>query len=210
VVQNSPQAIHPIDPQSGGTWIAGTDAGLALAILNVNPRHPQQAPGRKSRGLIIPELLGALDLSSALRMANDIDTSVHSPFRLILAAQGEVAEVLWTGDRWAVRRQRVEGPLLYTSSGLGDERVSEPRSRLFASLFSGNNLPARQASFHRHSWAQSPELSVCMRRGDACTVSMTTVEIGNDALTMTYHPGPPDELAEPFTNHLWLATAGVP
>ncbi|MBL8880657.1 MAG: NRDE family protein [Phycisphaerales bacterium] len=30
-------ALMPIDPGSGGTWIAANDAGLTLALLNVNP-----------------------------------------------------------------------------------------------------------------------------------------------------------------------------
>src|SRR5688572_26484109 len=47
----------PIDPTSGGTWIAVNDAGLAVALLNVNRRGPQKFSDRTSRGRIIPSLL---------------------------------------------------------------------------------------------------------------------------------------------------------
>ena len=30
----------PTDPQGGGTWLATTDAGLTLALLNYNPANP--------------------------------------------------------------------------------------------------------------------------------------------------------------------------
>ena len=36
-------ALSPIDPQSGGTWLAVNDAGLVLAVLNGNPVRRQEA-----------------------------------------------------------------------------------------------------------------------------------------------------------------------
>jgi hypothetical protein len=38
-------AILPTDPASGGTWLAVNDAGLALAVLNVNPATGGQVSG---------------------------------------------------------------------------------------------------------------------------------------------------------------------
>jgi hypothetical protein len=39
------EALLPIDPAGRGTWIAVNDAGLAMALLNVN-RNPWRRAGR--------------------------------------------------------------------------------------------------------------------------------------------------------------------
>jgi hypothetical protein len=51
----------------------------------------------------------------------------------------------------------------------------------------------QQDLFHRHSWPGATQLSVCMRRPDACTVSHTVVELGRETAVMTYLPHAPDE-----------------
>jgi hypothetical protein len=62
------RAILPIDPVSGGTWIAASSAGLAMTLLNSYPAPAGPlAPGAteellESRGTIIPYLLHLADL----------------------------------------------------------------------------------------------------------------------------------------------------
>ncbi len=87
---------------------------------------------------------------------------------------------------------------MFTSSGLGDHLVAEPRTRLFESLLDGGRLtPAGQERFHRHRWDDAPQLSVCMSRHDARTVSYTTVEVTPDRATLSYLPGCPGSDAAP-------------
>ena len=50
-----------------------------------------------------------------------------------------------------------------------------------------------QDAFHRHSWADRQGPSVCMRRDDACPVSLTTIELRAELGVMAYAPGLPDE-----------------
>lgn len=207
------RALMPIDPGSGGTWVAVTDAGLALAILNVNPPSLPQPAGAdlpRSRGLIIPALVGADDLDEAVWLACGLCPFDFRPFRLVLAMGREVAEVVWDGQRLVTRRQRCEGPLMFTSSGLGDHQVLAPRSALFAAVMARGEPTAQQAAFHRHSWPDRPHLSVCMRRTDACTVSLTTVDLTEQFVRMHYHPTAPDEAARGVTARLaLLLAAGV-
>ena len=54
------RALLPVDPTSGGTWVAANDAGLAMTLLNVNPGNGLgTSAARLSRGNIIPALLHA-------------------------------------------------------------------------------------------------------------------------------------------------------
>jgi hypothetical protein len=194
-------AILPVDSVWGGTWIGVNDAGLALALLNVNLPHGSSRPRaiRASRGAVIPELLGCGTLAAALRRARRLRPEEYAPFRLVLLARGEVAEVRWDGANFRpTRHGRLTAPLLFTSSGLGDHLVEGPRRRLFEEFFARpGDWPARQDAFHRHSWPGREHLSVCMRRADACTVSHTLLEIDESSCVLTYNPAAPDRPAMP-------------
>jgi hypothetical protein len=205
--------VLPVDPTSGGTWIAVNDAGLALALLNVNSRNGIAAPPAAplSRGNIIPALLHAQTPLAAAFSALDLDAAHYAPFRLVLVNRREGVEVHSDGARVRlVCRNGLTRPQLFTSSGLGDQAVEGPRRQLFGEFFDrpGDQL-AQQDAFHRHRWPERPHLSVCMDREDARTVSHTLVLLGPDRVTLRYHPDAPDRPAEAVTLTLPLAVGGV-
>jgi hypothetical protein len=207
------RAVLPVDPTSGGTWVAVNDAGLVMALLNVNARKgPSATPaGPRSRGKIIPALLHADTPLAAAFSALTLDPAQYAPFRLVLVNRREGVAVYSDGSRiWLVWRIGLTSPQLFTSSGLGDQAVEGPRRQLFGELVdrSGDRF-ARQDAFHRHRWPDRPHLSVCMDRPDAQTVSHTIVSLGPDRVTLTYHPDAPDRPAEALTLTLPIAVGGA-
>ncbi len=194
------QMIMPVDPVGGGTWIGVNDAGLAAALLNAYPAdfNPASLPPAEtlvSRGTIIPGLLGSNHFDELIERAARVDTSRFAPFRLVLVGDGEVVEMRWASHAMQ-RSSRVQltGPMMFTSSGLGDEMVDGPRRELFRDWFHESaDWPKEQDAFHRHQWPESPGVSVCMSRAEARTVSYTVVEITAATVTMAYHPQPPNQ-----------------
>lgn len=195
--------LMPTDPGSNGTWIAANEHALCLTLLNRNAR-PYPASGARSRGELIPMLINAQRLRDVIDRLSAIDADDFGPFTLVgIDAAGD--GFAWIGDRDADGRAAVTVwardrlPALFTSSSLGDALVDPPRRRLFESWFTREHSaeePAdRQDAFHRHRWADRPELSVNMDRSDARSVSLTAVECSGDAVTMRYHAGPPGEPA---------------
>jgi hypothetical protein len=206
-------AVLPLDPTSAGTWVAVNDAGLIMTLLNVHADRKEeetQAP-LHSRGTIIPGLLECGELSLAICEATRLDARRYAPFRLIVADRGAVAELRSNGNCVrVVCHGPIHTPLLFTSSGLGDYLVEEPRRRLFASIFGQpGDRAARQDEFHRHRWPEQPHLSVCMDRSDARTVSQTVISLGPDRATLTYHPDAPDQPAHPVSVTIPLVAGGV-
>jgi hypothetical protein len=204
--------VLPVDPISGGTWVAVNDAGLALALLNVNAKKGPSGTcaGMQSRGKIIPALLHADTPLSAAFSALTLDPAQYAPFRLVLVNRHEGVEVYSDGTR--IRLVYWIGlmrPQFFTSSGLGDQVVEGPRRQLFSEFFDrpGDQL-TQQDAFHRHRWPDRPHLSVCMDRQDARTVSHTVVSLGPDRVTLTYHPDAPDRPAETLTLTLPIAVGG--
>jgi transport and Golgi organization protein 2 len=203
------RAVMPIDSLSGGTWIAVNDTGLIMTLLNMNPRDMRGVtfPGKVSRGGIVPSLLHAESLTEACDAARALDTSAYPPFRLVIADTTGYAEVTGGDGGLAVRRQPINRPVMFTSSGLGDALVAEPRHELFDRWF-GSDRSAwaqRQEAFHLHRWDDRPELSVDMSREDALTVSLTVIELSEESTTLVYHPAPPSVIAQDAVSPLSLA-----
>lgn len=194
--------VYPTDPISGGTWLAATDAGLILALLNVNRPGPIRR-GQLSRGLVIPAVLNASTVSDAIKAVPlRIEMQRYAPFRLVAISGGVVASLFWDGDGIAVKQYALDDePVMFTSSGLGDDHVVGPRTELFHQIMTEAeaNWPTAQDLYHRHRWVDRPELSVNMCRADARTVSHAVVEIDQVAIRFVYHPDAPDHPGDDTT-----------
>ncbi|MBI3821699.1 MAG: NRDE family protein, partial [Planctomycetes bacterium] len=205
-------ALLPIDPLFDGTWIAANDAGLMMTLLNRYPgqhRQPRDASA-PSRGTIIPTLLSCDDLATARRLAHEIARQPFNAFGLILTDGIALTEITRTADGvQIVDTPRLQTPLLFTSSGLGDEIVGAPRRELFVQWFANEATIDRQDQFHRHSWPERPQVSVCMRRPEARTVSCTAIEVGPKSARMTYWPQPPDEAGLPISGEITQRRKGA-
>jgi hypothetical protein len=184
--------VAPIDAASGGTWIACNDGGLTITLLNINLTGAAPEVRPRSRGEIVPGLIGCHSLDDVARAASALDTRLYAPFRLV-AVQAGASEVLeLVPSTRTVRRAPLDTPRMFTSSGLGDARVEAPRRELFddAVVRGRDDIRARQDEFHAHRWNDRPELSVWMSRSDAWTVSRTVVEIGEREILMRYAAEP--------------------
>jgi hypothetical protein len=185
-------AALPLDPAGGGTWVAANDAGIVLALLNVNDSSPAPA-GRTSRGLVIPTLLGCDSLEDATSQALKLHPEILAPFRLVMVDARGCAAVRWDGHKRDLELWPLARPLLFTSSGLGDAMVAGPRRWLFDQMFGRWESPTVQEAFHRHHWPERPHVSVNMRREAARTVSYTVVEVGPGCVHLSHEDGAPGE-----------------
>jgi Transport and Golgi organisation 2 len=186
--RDSVRIVAPVDPLGGGTWIATSSAGLVFAVLNEYPAATLPAGlVLASRGLIIPSVMSALSIPAVRRAVSAIDARRFRPFRLVVAADEGVWEVVSDGRR--LQEAAVGGgqPVMRTSSSIDAIRVRACRTALFTQLVSRASRRAQDA-FHAFTWMGDPALGVCMAREDAGTVSITTVEVFADRVCMTYRP----------------------
>jgi uncharacterized protein with NRDE domain len=182
-------ALWPRDPASGGTWIGINRWDLAAVLLNRNPagdrRDVMQA---RSRGSIVPSLLRCARLDDAIEAARLAARGAYQPFTLLLVQEGRLVSIRNHRRRATIRVHSLMWPIVFTSSSLGDRVVQRVRRRLFATLVERSPAPLDgQRAFHRHRWPARPEISVCMSRGDAATVSRTVIDLhaGNSRLRYT-------------------------
>jgi len=180
------RALMPIDPQSGGTWIAANDAGLVFVLLNASSGASARA-GAVSRGTIIPTLVGCSTVSLAVEQARRIQVDRFAPFRLLIIDRDELVDCRPHEDRLLHRRRSLRSAVLRTSSGLGDALVAGPRRALFRrTVTMARDAVAAQDQFHRHQWPGREAMSVNMRRHDAATVSRTVVDVREGSVRLSY------------------------
>jgi hypothetical protein len=205
------RAVMPVDPVSDGTWVAASETGVVMALLNYNPPGWHSVAGPRSRGVIIPMLLAQETARAAAAVAMSLSPSAFGPFRLVLLDQETCAEVTSDGHELGFRlHDGRRQALLLTSSGLGDHLVEGPRAALFGLMLGGRRVSAEaQDAFHRHQWVDRPELSVRMRRADARTVSTTIVEVGPEGISMSY-PAEEDGVAASVEHVVSLSPRAAP
>jgi hypothetical protein len=186
---SSGSAIYPIDPASAGSWVGVNDAGLAVALLNRTPSRLGAAPDAPvSRGVIVPAMLACSSLEAAANAAAALDCRRFEPFTAVAADRSRVVALTHGGEtRCSQLTYDVCAPLLFTSSSLGDDLVQPRRRLLFEQLVLRNRDPlAGQYLFHRHQWPDARSISVLMERGDAATVSRTTIDLLRYGVKVTY------------------------
>lgn len=186
------RVIAPRDPVGGGTWVATTERGLTLCLLNGNLEPAPELPRLlRSRGELIPALVGLEGIGRVAKALAEMDLARYAPFRLVgvqpMSADGAadatrssegsagVIDLFWD-RRELVARTHGRLPVCFVSSGLGDSQV-RPRLPLFDEMVGRDPSPAIQDAFHAHVWPDRPEISVRMSRSDARTVSTTVIEV---------------------------------
>jgi hypothetical protein len=183
-------AAMPTDPSGGGSWIGVNDGGLVAAVLNRYPAVRREADERcTTRGALVPMALGCHSIDEALRSLRGVDASQFQPFRLVLAQRREIALVVGDGCELRCATSKLDEPYMFTASSLGDFVVDGPRRRLFDWLMVDPSASVSgQSLFHRHQWTDKRDISVMMERGDAATVSRTTVDVSLTAIRLEYEP----------------------
>jgi hypothetical protein len=196
--QDGVRFLAPRDGRAGGTWIAASDRGLVLALLNRSDGvHPARAG---SRGRLIPRLVAARDPDDlAARLLREPLRDLP-PFRLasfwLVPARADL--VTWNGHHLTVDRLAAEGGML-CSSGLGDERALRERSaRLVEARARAGSWGFEELrSFHRSHDPEPSAWSICMHRPDAETVSYAEVALSAAGVRLGYLDGPPCRGGDP-------------
>lgn len=183
--------IAPRDADFGGTWLAVNEFGLVLCLLN---NYQSAASLFKdyfssfvSRGEIIPGLIHAADIASCRRLAEATQCKKYRPFVLAAFQEGSAFTLVWDGKTAAFGEPQL--PLI--SSAFNYAAATENRWGL---LKQAEPLTAdKLLALHRSHLPERGELSICMHRREAHTVSLSHVRVNDGEVSMDYFAGSPCE-----------------
>lgn len=200
------EAIMPIDPQGEGSWLAVNNFGLSFALLNFyQGRTPK---GRLiSRGQIVKHCAEQISVDSAVAVLEGLKLSKYAPFSLLIfepraRSQGRVhvsaAEAV-TMLRWdgkALQRTEQNSPLI--SSAINFTTVCDSRQQIHHQLLSRasdsrEDADARHYALHASHQPSKSDVSICMHRDDACTVSFSHIRVDAEKIAYFYADGAPCE-----------------
>jgi len=185
--------VHAAYPHenSGGTWIGSNSAGITFSLLNQNC-GPQTPTKERSRGEIIPALIGCSQFSEAMRHFQQLDLRGLLPFVLvgIFPAEQIISQCQWDGNE--VKCMRIGWDARHWfSSGVSDEMARKVRGGTCYEAWRRRDAGSAEWLRGLHA-AHSPvrgSFSICVHRPDAATVSYTEVAFTGGNLSMRYHAG---------------------
>ncbi len=180
--------VFPKDALAGGTWIGTSDKKRLICLLNgAYQKHQKKATYRKSRGLIVKELLKEKNGFEALELIDLLDIE---PFTLIMI-EWETSliakELIWDGKNKNISKIAIT-PRIWSSATLYTPEMKETRKKWFDEWLQENKVMNKTAiiAFHQDKTKGASEFSIQMKRSYIQTISTTCVEKTGDNVFMEY------------------------
>jgi len=179
--------FFPKDGNAGGTWFAVHENGNALVFLNGGfIKHESHPPYRKSRGLILLDLLNS---TSPIKEFAEIDLQNIEPFTAIIWEDGKLAECRWDGEQKYQLLLDVTVPHIWASCTLYDDEVIAKRKSWFSEWLQNHPSPTQDDILHFHVFTGDGDTHndlVMNRDGKVFTVSVTSAAIDAAGAVMLY------------------------
>ena len=179
--------LFPIDALHSGTWIASSDTGRTLCLLNGGfKKHIPDQSYKKSRGLVVIDAFKYLDAQDFILR---YDLSGIEPFTLIFIDQMKLFEIRWDGQKSYIKKLNELKPYIWSSVTLYSEEVIQQRKKWFENWLSISKEFSVDSCLNFHQLAGEGDLEnrITMNRNDILkTVSITSVHSCGSKLAMQY------------------------
>lgn len=183
----SGRIMYPKDGDAGGTWISGHENGNVVVFLNGGfVAHTPRPPYRKSRGLVLLDLIGHPTPYTAFQSVN-----LHNiePFTAVIRDNAILFECRWDGEQKHTTELDALAPHIWSSVTLYDTETIAKRKGWFDEWVAVNSEPTQEEILHFHQFTGDGDSHNDLkmnRDGNMLTVSITSIEINNNGLGMNY------------------------
>ncbi|AZQ63586.1 hypothetical protein EI427_15555 [Flammeovirga pectinis] len=188
--KNGIKFIAPIDGEALGTWLAASENGRIVCLLNGGfKRHIPTPPYKHSRGKVVLDATLSNDINTYLDTYN---FSNIEPFTLIVIDQKEGVEItqfVWDGIEGHKTGLDAKVPHIWSSSTLYDTIQSEQRKERFLNwLNKSDRLSKEILDVHELvDRGDNEAFGLSMQRLEYCTVSTTQLKVSDSTVSMHYH-----------------------
>lgn len=205
-IEDSIKITYPKDGRAGGTWIGHSEKKRLICLLNggFENHYLTADPNtkyRKSRGIIVLDLLKETEVNTAL---SNINLNQIEPFTLVVVDWNDdlqTIELVWDGTTKHIKKLP-QKMYIWSSSTLYDDKMKALREKWFSkwqnvfcpSDISNEELNLVQANrilnFHHQAGIGDCNVDVIMKREKVGTVSITQVTKLDADVTMGYEETP--------------------
>lgn len=178
--------IFPKDARAGGTWFAAADNGVVAVLLNgAFKKHVGQPTYRKSRGLILLEIIEA---DQSLSFFKTLNLYNIEPFTVVLYQYNLLYELRWDGIGKHEKQLDSGGNYIWSSSTLYSDEIIERREKLFQQFI---QLPAGITAtgihdFHASNNGDNENGFIIDRQTGMKTFSITQAVVNDDAINFLH------------------------
>ena len=185
--ENGVAMMCPKDEVAGGTWIGASSENRLLCLLNgAYVKHQRRLSYKKSRGVLVKELLSVGNISSAI---NDYEFDGIEPFTLIVVdwnSEMKLIELIWDGKKAEIANLPLESKI-WSSSTLYNSEMKQLRKQWFKEYLSQNGSSEKEMlHFHEHYGVGDSMLDLKIDRGLLKTVSITLYEKTKERIHVVY------------------------
>ncbi|MEM6724032.1 MAG: NRDE family protein [Bacteroidota bacterium] len=171
--------LYPRDGEAGGTWIGIRDNHRIVCLLNGGfVMHEWRPPYRKSRGLVVKDVLSAGD---PVPFFEAYDLHGIEPFTLLMVdwKAGELSfyEWVWDEERGHLAKLPI-APAIWSSTPLYDESMKALRRSWFQHWLQDQKELSMEGirKWHLETGEGDPITDLVTKRGFLETVSLTSIE----------------------------------
>ncbi|MCO6163714.1 NRDE family protein [Flavobacterium sp. NRK F7] len=183
---NNKPLTFPKDQKAGGTWFAQSATATLVLLNGAAEKHIPKTHYRKSRGLIVLDLIATEKVISAWKT---ISLEGIEPFTIVLYELGNLYELQWDEMTKKTQVLDVHQPYIWSSSTLYSKEIRAERAHWFAQ-FSAHNKPLdaeKLLAFHQFTQSENTEFGLQINRNEVLkTVSITQVHTYGQNLEMNY------------------------
>lgn len=185
-ILNSKKIIFPKDSKAGGTWFAAADNGVVMVLLNgAFVKHTANPPYRKSRGLVLLEIM---ESDNPLLFYKEMNLQDIEPFTLVLYQQNTLHELRWDGKNKHELLLNPSGNYIWSSATLYSPEVIRHRKNVFNRFIqdAGEITPKLVHQFHSSNHQDEENGFVINRQSGMRTFSITQAVLEQDTLNFVH------------------------
>lgn len=184
--------FYPKDATKKGTWFAVSENGNALILLNgAFENHQRKAEYRKSRGIIVLDLMKKENISNALQL---IDLQNIEPFTLVVFQGNQLAEFRWDGSEKHFKILDINRPYIWSSATLYDKIATEKRKQIFKEFLKNKTISEETIWDFHHQKTDDLENGITIKRQNTIQTISTTQLVISDKITLKHQ-----NLLNPFS-----------
>lgn len=201
---NNMLSLYPQDQSAGGTWVGANHKGTIIILLNGGfVCHKRRSSYAKSRGLIVTELLSAIEPVSAWA---HLDLSDIEPHTLVVWHNKQLFHLTWDGTAsYVIEKDKSTGHI-WSSSTLYDEKASLIRKQWFDDWMKYAESYDSQKLLEFFCASGDTHSGFIINRNEVVkTLSMSFIEAKENEISYRYHDLATDEI----TNHLLKISAPI-
>lgn len=191
ITQIEQDGIHlafPRDTMAGGTWIAVSNNGKVVCLLNgAFEFHPHQPPYKKSRGIMV---LDYFTFDNSESFFETYDFEGMEPFTMIIFDKARLFEFRWDETQKHIKLLDLSKNYIWSSATLYDHEVRKKREKWFTAWLDQRTDFSSDAilGFHQQAGDGDPRNDVIMNRdGMVQTVSITQILKSPKYMELSYY-----------------------